>query len=155
MDFKQWLIKESVPPEFVSGGRVALWRYSHGDRGDEYVIDPAAARPQPYSRRDYMLTKKPRTFFYLDPFQKEDLVGGHLYVTQFPAERIYNLLEDPEKLKEKAYIPNTTNIDFDELFDSVQEAGYDGVYYRPHGRHVVNLFVPVTAKRANRKHETL
>jgi hypothetical protein len=152
MDFKQWLIKESVPPEFVSGGQVALWRYSHGDRGDEYVIDPAETEPQSYSRRDYMLSKKPRTFFYLDPSQKESLVGDYLYVTQHPAERIYNLLKDPEDLKEKARITSAENIDFDELFNLVEKAGYDGVYYRPHGRHIVNLFVPVTAKRAgNRK----
>ena len=37
-------------------------------------------------------------------------------------------------------------IDFDKLFRLVEEAGYQGVYYRP-GFHVVNMFVKVKAKR--------
>jgi hypothetical protein len=149
--FRLWLesVEDSLPPaEFIdSRGMITLYRYSHGNRGEKYEIDPSRTKPQSYSRSDYQRTSKPRTFFYLDINEKENLVGNHLYVAEYPAGKIYNLLKDPLGLKEEAKGGyngiNRGHLDFDRLLNSVQEAGYDGVYYKPEF-HVVNMFIAVT-----------
>jgi hypothetical protein len=144
--FKKWIAENTgagVPPQFVlSDGTVKLYRYSHGDRGEVYRIDPKATvgQTKSYSRNDYQRSVRPRTFFYLDVDERENLVGRNLYVAEFPASEIYNLLEDPLELKPQTGMPGA--YDFDKLFDLVLEAGFKGVYYKP-GFHVVNLFVPV------------
>jgi len=154
LHFKKWLESVSgpmagVPSQFVlPGGIVRLYRYSHGDRGETYLIDPkrAAGKAHGYSRNDFNRSSKPRTFFYLDIDEKEGLVGNHLYVAEFPADRIYNIIQDPLGFKEETRLVGT-NYDFDKMFGLIEEAGYDGVYYKP-GFHVVNLFVPVEGRAA-------
>jgi hypothetical protein len=136
------------PAEFVKGGRVTLHHFTRRDRGDTFTVDPqkAVAQRGSYSRRDFQASDRPRTFFYLDPADKETQIGHHLYTVTVDADRIYNLLSDPKGFKQQAR--RGGSIDFDALFDLVIAAGYDGVYYRP-GFHVVNLFVPVKARRAS------
>ena len=149
MDFRLWLeTTESLPPpEFIDGGMINLYRYSHNPRGDTYRIDPEqTGKGQNYSRNDYNASQKKRTFFYLDIDQKERIIGDHLYVVRHPAAKIYNVLRDPHGFKEEAKKGNNgINVgilNFNMLLDLIHEAEYDGIYYNP-GFHVVNMFVPV------------
>lgn len=151
LSFRSWLnenVGTGVPSSFINpDGTVTLYRYSKRDHGDSYLIDPnqTAGQTNSYSRNDYRVSNKPRTFFYLDIDEKEDVVGNYLYVAHFPADEIYNLLIDPLGLKKQAAHYNT--YDFDKLFSLVEDAGFKGVYYKP-GFHVVNLFVPVLGHAA-------
>lgn len=135
-------LDESPPPQFVSGGKVALYHYTRRDQGDAYLVDPIKAKKHrgSYSRREFQTSATPRLFFYLDPSDKEAGVGEHLYIVDYSAKRIYNLLEDSLHLKERARRAPAF-LDFDLLFKLVLAAGFDGVYYRP-GFHVVSLLVP-------------
>ena len=152
MSFKLWLESNSVPTNFIKGGMVNLYRYSRIPHGDVFLIDPKAtvSSRNSYSRRDYNASNVPRTFFYLDIDQKESIIGNILYVAQIEADRIYNLIKDPLGLKEKATFNGVLN--FETLLDLAKKESdkgtFDGIYYNP-GFHVVNLFVPISAKRTS------
>lgn len=135
------------PSQFVKGGYVTLYHYAHRDHGDTYEVDPkmSVAHRRGYSRREYQVSKQPRTFWYLDPHDREPMVGPHLYSVKWNATMIYNLLADPLGLKDQARNAYG-RIDFDMLFKLVRAKGYDGVYYKP-GFHVVNLFGPAVATK--------
>lgn len=140
MNFTQWLenIENGIPTQYVKNGMVNLYRFSQNPKGQEYLIDPSKAKANYYSKREFNSAGTPRTFFYLDISDKESFIGDHLYLVQYPANKIYNLLTDPLDLKSKS-LP-----DFDKLFDLVKQNGYHGVYYKP-GFPVVSMFVPVKA----------
>ena len=152
LQFKMWLESNSVPSNFIKNGMVNLYRYSKQPHGDVFLIDPKAtvASRNSYSRRDYNASDVPRTFFYLDIADKESLVGSILYVAQIAEDRIYNLIKDPLGLKEKSTINGVLN--FDTLLKLTKEQAdkgtFDGIYYNP-GFPVVNLFVPISAKRTS------
>lgn len=163
MNFKSWLIiseqaiGNALPPSrFINpDGSINLYRYSKAPRGETYVIDPAKAKPNRYSSREFQAAATPRTFFYLDPLKdKESFIGNHLYEVEYQASKIYNVLVDPAGLKEKASgttLPDGTLInqgilDFDKLLKIIREHGYDGMYYKPGGMEVVTMFVPVVGK---------
>lgn len=121
-----------------------IYRFSKGFRGEFYSIDPNLASPSSYSRREFVVAKTPRTFFYLDPNDKESMLGNFLYQAEIPNEWIYDLISDNLKLKEKARLNDV--IEFDKLFDLVKENDFKGVYYRPSQGRIVSLFVPILAK---------
>lgn len=137
--------ESSVPNEYIDGdGNVTLYRYSKGDRGATYEIDPAKTKPSSYSRNEYQRAQTQRTFFYLNTSEKESIVGDHLYTAKVPAGKIYNLIKDVNGLKLQHKMGNT--YDFDAMFKELQAQGFEGVYYNP-GFHVVNMFTPVTGTR--------
>ena len=152
MSFKLWLESNGVPSNFIKDGMINLYRYSNTPHGDVFLIDPKAtvSSRNSYSRRDYNASDIPRTFFYLDIADKESMIGNILYAAKIAADRIYNLIKDPLGLKEKS----TTNgvLNFDTLLRLAKEQAdkgtFDGIYYNP-GFPVVNLFVPVSAKRTS------
>lgn len=148
MNFKLWLenTEATVPSEFIgSNGMITLYRFSQRPRGDQYLIDPEQAKKSPssYSRQEFRTAWTSRTFFYLDPGDRERMVGQNLYEAQVPANQIYNLLKDPLELKAQA-LPN-----FDKLFKLVIEAGFKGVYYKPPQGHIVAMFAPVVGTAVN------
>lgn len=145
MQFRIWLELASaeVPPEFVHNGRVTLYRYSKTSKGPTYLIDPGQAVPNSYSRQEFRTSDTPRTFFYLDPNQRESMIGSFLYEAEVPATTIYNLLTDPLGLKAK------TLPDFSKLFGAVKESGFQGVYYKPPQGHIVCMFVPIVGRAAS------
>jgi hypothetical protein len=138
---------ESDPPsQFVKGGKVKLYHYAKSD-APELLIDPKKflSGRGSYSRRDFQLSGKARSFWYLNPADREVFFSrANLYSGYVKADKIYNLLKDHLGLKEESkYV---ASIDFDKLFRLVEEAGYQGVYYKP-GFDVVNMFVKVKTKR--------
>lgn len=142
-----------VPQRFVRpNGWVSLFRYSRAPRGEIYNIDPEQTQKQGYSRRDYDVSNVKRTFFYLDPTQKEAIIGNHMYGAEIEADRIYNLISDPEGLREKyKWGPKT---DLQEVMSVLKKNGWAGLYYRTSdGMELVNLFVPVTGQSIQSQEE--
>lgn len=129
-----------VKPEYVNeDGTVNIYRYSHGDRGPTYVIDPSKARPQGYSRRDYDQSRVPRTFFYLNTADREaNIVGNNLYAAQVDASQIYNLDQDPAGLKEKHMWGLTP--DYHEIMLAIKKMGFKGISYRAGSMDLINMF---------------
>ena len=121
-----------------------IYRFSKNFRGEIYNIDPSLAVPSSYSRREYIVAKTPRTFFYLNPNDKESMLGNFLYQAEIPDEWIYNLISDNLHLKDQARL--NAVIEFDKLFSLVMKNGFNGVFYQPSQGQIVSLFVPVLAK---------
>ena len=124
-----------------------IYRFSKEFRGEVYKIDPALAIPSSYSKREFIVAKTPRTFFYLDPKDKESMLGNFLYQAEIPEEFIYDLISDDLCLKDKSKINDA--IEFDKLFNLVMQNNFKGVYYRPSQGKIVSLFVPIEAKWTN------
>ena len=130
-----------VPKKYVNeDGTLDMYRYSKGDRGPTYNIDPAKTTPSSYSRRDYEQSNVKRTFFYLDTRDHEKgMVGEYLYAVSVDPKSVYNLDKDPAGLKVKhKWGPKT---DYQEVMNAVKKAGFDGIYYRSGSMEVVNMFV--------------
>ena len=121
-----------------------IYRFSKTFKGEIYTIDPNLAVPSSYSKREFLTAKTPRTFFYLNPEDKEAMLGTFLYKAEIPDDWIYDLIADNLLLKAQAKINDT--IQFDKLFDLVKQNSFNGVYYRPSQGQIISLFVPVVAK---------
>lgn len=160
------LYTEALSPN--SEGLVELYHYSTTD-SDQILLEPfrITHSPNAYSRREAERSNVPRTFFYVDPSQREVFFTEHshkLYSAKVPAASIYNLKQDPEGLIEAARNQYGV-IDFNKLLMSISgwERGpsgkytdyvkrsdghrYDGCYYTAGGIDMVIWFEPVMVTR--------
>ena len=101
--------------------------------------------------REYETSTVPRTFWYVDPQQRERQVatGRQLYQTTIPAGKIYDFRNDPEGYKEKHRHPTyglRKGEEWNTMLEDIRES-YSGVYYSLNAFDVVSLFVPYEATR--------
>ena len=52
-----------------------------------------------------------------------------MFSTNVPAEKIYDILEDPKELKNMSQGPYGLALNYDELFQNIIDHGYTGAYY--------------------------
>tara|TARA_Y100000034_G_C6832811_1_gene376084 strand:- start:622 stop:1053 length:432 start_codon:yes stop_codon:yes gene_type:complete len=139
-----------------------LYHYSKQD-AEELILDPKRflTAHAPYSKREYRTSHVPRTFYYLDPEQKEMwFMGGvPLYEGTYPDSKIYNLIEDSEDFIGQTKKENYNILNHDLLLRKISgwvyknrelvrlDTPYDGVYYKISGRDIVAMFVPLKVKR--------
>jgi len=125
-----------------------LYHYTKGYQGETFLIDPAKTTPQSYSRRDYMAFSESRTFFYLNPEDREPYVGKFLYEANYSKGLIYDLIKDPMNLKDKSGYNGANIGDYLETVhkELIETGKFDGWYYKPPQGPIVNLFVPVLGK---------
>ena len=148
-------------------GNVTLYHFSRTNN-PELLLDPRyfLAHRQHYTRNDYNVSDMPRIFFYTDLEQAEQQVkeGSTLYKVEVPSKFIYNLSEDPLKLKEKSISSYRVTPDYDRILRSLankpreskygpppesllKQSKYKGAYYKTAGMNVVVWFEPIKVKK--------
>lgn len=113
-------------------GTSRLYHYSDADEAS-VVLNPQHFLTQrnPYTKRDYATSGQPRSFFYTDLEKVEEQVasGRNLYYVDVPSQQIYDIMTDPDRLKEKSKGPYGLALNFDELFQNIVDHGYKGANY--------------------------
>lgn len=141
------LLNEALS-DFVSGNTVTLYHYTNTDE-EQLTLSPDEFGKNSFTKRDKATTDYPRVFFYLDlddteRFFKND--SAVLYSTEVPADKIYNVLTDPDGIKRGIREENNGALNFHELLTTIHERGYKGMYYTPRGE-VVIWFEPITVTK--------
>ena len=149
-NFSQAMLSEAPMENYIEDGNVTLYHYAPSRLNAETLtIDPKyfadRATRNSYTRNEYAISTVPRTFFYVDPRQRERHVaqGSSLYRSSIPSSRLYNLRDDPARYIEKVRHPVyglRKGVEWNQLLEAIRE-DYDGIFYG--GRFdVVSLFIP-------------
>lgn len=148
MDFRIWLeALGGIPSHFIKNGIVILYHYTYlkpNQRGNLKLIPSKASKSfNPYSIREYKTAGFPRVFYYLDPENVHQDVGGiytkFLYKVEMPADSIYPMQKDPNNIKSQV-----NPWSFDTYMYLLKKAGYKGGYYNTGNLDIVILWIPVT-----------
>lgn len=109
-----------------------------------------------FSKREKNAASTPRTFFYLNPQQREVWFDNSkdLFSVIVNDSQIYDLASDPLNLKSKA--DRGTFIDMDKLFSLVISSGFIGAKFKGVQFDGVIVFAPIsTTKVAKDRREAL
>ena len=104
-NFKKFLT-EAQKEDYVTNGELRLFHYAPVD-AEAIVVDPKyfadRAKRSSFTMREYETSTVPRTFWYVDPQQRERQVaqGRKLYQATISAGDIYDFRNDPAGYKEK------------------------------------------------------
>lgn len=165
-NFKAFLA-EANKSDYVEDGMMNLYHYidmGYVNPPEAIEIDPSRFGESFHSRNEVQRSRFPRSFFYVDPAQREWNVaqGRTLYTNQVPELKIYDFRKDPlgydrvpsEEFPNGLIDPDTPTKrlymgdgkhSWGELFQKVSE-DYDGMFYSLRSFDVVVLFEPITAK---------
>tara|TARA_B100000131_G_scaffold227187_1_gene218789 strand:+ start:1065 stop:1577 length:513 start_codon:yes stop_codon:yes gene_type:complete len=154
-NFKKFLT-EAQKDDYVVGGEIMLFHYAPVD-AEAIVVDPKyfadRAKRSSFTMREYETSTVPRTFWYVDPQQRERQVaqGRKLYQATIPAGEIYDFRNDPEGYKKKHSHPIyklRKGGEWNTMLEDIRDS-YSGVYYSLNAFDVVSLFVPYEATRVS------
>ena len=156
--------EERIPSE---GGSTQLYHFtqeSPENAKEKILLDPKLFGKMGYSKKDLAISAVPRTFFYVNPAEKESFFANKaLYTASVPTADIYNLADDPEGVKATVRKENYNILDMDQVLKKVsgwQQGAWgtedqgkwikgpgiaDGMYYETPTFAVVVMFVPVKA----------
>ena len=152
-NFKKFLT-EAQKSDYESGGELMLFHYAPVD-AEAIVVDPKyfadRAKRSSFTMREYETSTVPRTFWYVDPQQRERQVsqGRQLYQATIPAGEIYDFRNDPEGYKPKHRHPIyrlRKGEEWNTLLEDIRDS-YAGIYYSLNAFDVVSLFIPYEATR--------
>jgi hypothetical protein len=150
-NFKKFLT-EAQKDDYVVGSEMMLFHYAPVD-AETIVVDPKyfadRAKRSSFTMREYETSTVPRTFWYVDPQQRERQVaqGRKLYQATIPSGEIYDFRNDPEGYKEKHRHPTyglRKGEEWNNMLEDIRES-YAGVYYSLSAFDVVSLFIPYEA----------
>jgi hypothetical protein len=137
-------------------GKIRLFHFTRSPMAkgqNRFVVDPAlfVTSRGSYSRNEWKRSRYPRSFYYTDPARKEHIVTGDLFSVDVPAERIYNLRQDPDGYLAKHRHPTyglRDDREWTEMFEDIADS-YGGVYYTlgEGGAPVVAYFDPLETKK--------
>jgi len=141
---------EAKMSDYIDGGNITLYHFAPTDE-ETIEIDPSRFGQQGYSRREKERSSYPRSFFYVNLDQAENMVkpGKTLFTLDIPANKLYSLAEDPDGLVAEVRHPVygfRNDIEWTKLFKRIHE-NYDGTYYSAPNMDLVVLFEPVEAKK--------
>ena len=154
-NFKKFLT-EAQKDDYVVGGEIMLFHYAPVD-AEAIVVDPKyfadRAKRSSFTMREYETSTVPRTFWYVDPQQRERQVaqGRKLYQATIPAGEIYDFRNDPEGYKKKHSHPIyrlRKGVEWNTMLEDIRDS-YAGVYYSLNAFDVVSLFIPYEATRVS------
>ena len=165
--FRQFL-SEGEMSDYDQDGVTKLYHYAdmgYHSQPDELVIDPSKFGESSYSRNEKERSKFPRSFFYLDPRQRERHVasGKTLYTYDIPTSQLYDFRSDPkgyDRVRSEEHPHGLISPDnptkrlyqgddegtWGHLFREVSK-DYDGMFYSLRNFDVVVLFKPIAAER--------
>jgi hypothetical protein len=133
---------------YAKDGTMTLYHYTRPDE-ESLVLEPTHPKSH-YSRNEFETASTPRTFFYVDPRQKERFFySANLYRVDVPANRVYDLKNDPEGYIDKVRHPTyglRKGVEWDDLLESIRE-DYDGIFYSTSNFDVVAMFHPIEVTR--------
>ena len=142
-DFKKFLT-EAQKSDYDQGGTMTLYHYAR-PKQQALTLDPKYQKSS-YSRREFETASTPRVFFYADPKHKEGFFSSStLYRVDVPANRVYDLRNDPEGHFEMHRHPvygMRKGIEWDEMLEHIRES-YDGIYYSTPNMDIVAWFHPI------------
>jgi len=158
-------IQEADFSKYTQGGSITLYHYMRSPRfGQEVeetvVIDPKYfSDPKSrnyYTNKEYQVSSVPRTFWYVDPKQRERQIaqGSTLYTATISADKIYDLREDPDGYKKAVAHPIyglRKGEEWNTLLEKLRE-DYEGVFYGG-SFDVVSLFIPYSASRVPKEEQ--
>ena len=137
-------------------GKIRLFHFTRSPMArdqNRFVVDPAffTTSRGSYTRNEWKRSRYPRSFYYTDPARKEHIVTGDLFSVDVPAERIYNLRQDPDGYLAKHRHPTyglRDDREWTEMFEDIADS-YGGVYYTlgEGGAPVVAYFDPLETKK--------
>lgn len=134
-----------------------LYHYTNKTDANELLLDCVKYfGANPFSKREKNAASTPRTFFYLNPQQREVWFDNSkdLFTAIVDDSQIYDLASDPLNLKSKA--DRGTFIDMDKLFSLVISNGFIGAKFKNVQFEGVIVFTPVTATKVEKfRRETL
>ncbi len=137
--------------DYIINGTLYLYHFSKANE-PELTTDIERFGQNYFTRRDKQVSDVKRTFFYLDLRDKEqDLIGKNLFKTRVTANTVYDLITDPEGIKEHFRLSSGT-VDIHSLLGFIKNK-YAGIYSKPGGMHVVNYFIPLPLKQVDEKQE--
>lgn len=154
-NFKQFL-DEAQKSDYDIGGELMLFHYAPVDT-EAIIVDPKyfadRAKRSSFTRNEYATSTVPRTFWYVDPQQRERQVaqGRTLYQATIPAGEIYDFRNDPEGYKKKHRHPTyglRKGEEWNTMLEDIRDS-YAGVYYSLNAFDVVSLFIPYEATRVS------
>ena len=152
-NFKKFLT-EAQKGDYEVGGELMLFHYAPVD-AEQIIVDPKyfadRAKRSSFTMREYETSTVPRTFWYVDPKQRERQVaqGRKLYQATIPAGEIYDFRNDPEGYKKKHSHPIyklRKGAEWNTMLEDIRDS-YAGVYYSLNAFDVVSLFIPYEATR--------
>lgn len=134
-----------------------LFHYTNKTDATELLLDCVKYfGANPFSKREKNAASTPRTFFYLNPQQREVWFDNSkdLFSVTVDDSLIYDLVSDSLGLKPKA--DRGTFIDMDKLFSLVISNGFIGAKFKNVQFDGVIVFAPINvAKVAKDRRETL
>ena len=164
-NFKAFL-SEARKADYISDGMINLYHYANMGYvapPESIEVDPERFGESSHSRNEMKRSSFPRSFFDVDPAQREWNVaqGRPLYTYQIPELKIYDFRKDPlgyDRVPSKEFPEGLIDPDtptkrlymgdgkhsWGALFEKVAE-DYDGMFYSLTNFDVVVLFRPVTA----------
>jgi len=154
-NFKKFLT-EAQKGDYEVGGELMLFHYAPVD-AEAIIVDPKyfadRAKRSHFTRNEYETSTVPRTFWYVDPKQRERQVasGRQLYQAIIPAGEIYDFRNDPEGYKKKHSHPIyklRKGVEWNTMLEDIRDS-YAGVYYSLNAFDVVSLFIPYEATRVS------
>ena len=149
-NFKKFLT-EGQKRDYEVGGEILIYHYAPV-AVDQIIVDPKyfvdRAKRSSFTMREYETSTVPRTFWYVDPKQRERQVaqGSTLYTATISADKIYDLREDPDGYKKAVAHPIyglRKGEEWNTLLEKLRE-DYEGVFYGG-SFDVVSLFIPYSA----------
>ena len=154
-NFKKFLT-EAQKGDYVKGNEMMIFHYAPVD-SETIIVDPKyfadRAKRSSFTMREYETSTVPRTFWYVDPKQRERQVaqGRKLYEATIAAGEIYDFSNDPEGYKEKHRHPTyglRKGEEWNNMLEDIRE-NYAGIYYSLNAFDVVSLFIPYEATRVS------
>ena len=112
-------------------------------RSPRVTVSPSNS-PNGYSRREFTTWATPRSFWYVNPSDKESMVGGDLFVADVDEDSLLSFSDVDFSSCRDSF----GRIDFDGLLESARADGKVGFRYTVSGRDIVVLFDDVEAVRA-------
>ena len=158
-NFREFLIEAELN-QYAAGGDINLYHYTNHPE-DSVVLDPKyfadRATRSTFSRNEYEISQVPRTFYYVDPKQRETFFGAWvpLFTTKVPASRIYDFKNDPQGYKEKNRHPVyglRKGEEWNTLLEDIRE-DYDVIFYSTNNFDVVALFHPTEVNKVSREEQ--
>jgi len=125
-----------------------LFHYTNKTAANTLVLECAKHfGANPFSKREKAAASTPRTFFYLDPAQREAWFDNSkdLFSVTVEDSQVYDLLSDPLELKPKA--DKGTFIDLDKLFSLIIYEGFTGAKFKNSQFAGVIIFTPITVAK--------
>ena len=92
IQYPDWVLNN--PKVTINGGKIRLYHY--GDDGGTGFLDPKYFGKHSYTS-DVTQSSVPRVMFYVNPEDKEKMVDGSLFTTDYPLSALYPFNSDPLK----------------------------------------------------------